>query len=219
MPKITSVETQKKNQKHFNIFLDGKFAFGADEDLIVNLRLVPGKEINAEALDNILFEAQVGKLMEKMYNLFSFRQRSEKEVRDKLRAKSYDLRIKGKEEISEIVIESLIKKLKQKGLINDEEFAKTWAESRRKSKQKSLLAIKTELSQKGISREIIEEVLIPSNNESEERLALLALEKKLHRWQKLPAIKIKQKAYELLARRGFDYSVISSVVAKKLQKE
>ena len=35
--KITQVERQKKNPKRFNVYLDGVFSFGADEDLIVDL--------------------------------------------------------------------------------------------------------------------------------------------------------------------------------------
>ena len=87
MGKITSVEPQKKNPKRFNVFIDGEFAFGADEDLVVNYRLIPGKNIDSQVFKKLLSEAEVGKLMERMYNLFSIRQRSEKEVRDYLKLK------------------------------------------------------------------------------------------------------------------------------------
>ena len=79
--KITQVEPQKSKGR-FNIFLDGQFAFGADEDLVVDNRLVIGKEIAQEDLGKILQEAEVGKLMERMYRLFNIRQRSEKEILD-----------------------------------------------------------------------------------------------------------------------------------------
>src|SRR4051812_22784523 len=111
--KVTSVEPQKKNLKRFNIFLDGQFAFGADEDLVVERRLVPGKEIPVEDLDKLLSEAEVGKLMERMYGLFNIRQRSEKEVKDYLRNLSFKRKIKGDEEISEVVVQNLIEKLKR----------------------------------------------------------------------------------------------------------
>ena len=54
MPKVTSVEPQKKNSKRFNVFLDGQFAFGADEDLVVNYRLVPGKIIEQKDLEKLI---------------------------------------------------------------------------------------------------------------------------------------------------------------------
>lgn len=219
MPKVTSVERQKKNPKRFNIFLDGEFAFGADEDLVVNFRLITGKVIEPQELEKILFEAQVGKLMEKMYGLFAIRGRSEKEVRDKLRIKNAELRIKDKEQISEIVIESLIERLKQKGLINDLEFAKAWVDARRKSKHKSISAIKSELFQKGIHKEIIAQVVSEQvAGYSEEELAQQALEKKLKSWTSLTSVEFKKKSYEFLARRGFDYSIISVVVANCIKK-
>src|SRR3989304_4979540 len=108
MPKITSVEPQKKNSKRFNVFLDGEFTFGADEDLVVNRRLVVGKVIAPEELEKILFEAEVGKLMERMYRWFSIRQHSEKEVRDYFKRKNIELKIKAKEQISAFIIDTIV---------------------------------------------------------------------------------------------------------------
>lgn len=201
--KITSVELQKNNPKRFNVFLDGQFAFGADEDLVVDQRLIVGKVIDKALLDKLLFEAEVGKLMERMYRLFSIRQRSEKEVKDYFRIK----RIEG---ISEIAIDLTIERLKQKGLINDLEFAKSWVEARRKSKQKGIRALKSELYQKGIAQGIIEEVL--DEKEGEGELAKKVLEKKMRVWKNLPPLEFKKKAYEFLGRRGFEYETISKVL-------
>ncbi len=223
MPKITSVELQKKSAsrqtKRFNVYLDGVFAFGADEDLVVDYRLIPGKVLDKPLLDKLLFEAEVGKLMERMYGLFSVRQRSGKEVRDYLKNFSFKRKVKGKEELSEAAIELLIEKLSQKRLINDLEFAKSWVEARRKTKQKGLRALKTELFQKGIDREIIEQVLSGEfTGESEEDLAKRALEKKMRVWKNLPALEFKKKAYAFLMRRGFEYEIVKDVIEKFTQK-
>ncbi len=218
--KITSIEPQKKNPKRFNIFLDGQFAFGADEDLVVNHRLVVGKNLDQELLNKLLFEAEVGKLMERMYGLFSFRQRSEKEVRDYLKNLSFKRKTKDQEEISSLTIDSLIEKLKQKEMINDVEFAKAWIEGRRKSKQKGVRALKMELFQKGIDREIIEEVLrLRSGQVAEEDLAQLALEKKMRSWKNLERTELKQKAIQFLMRKGFEYEIVLSLVEKILKTE
>lgn len=211
MPKITSVEPQKKNPHRFNIFLDGQFAFGADEDLVVNRRLVVGKEIAAQDLDKILFEAQVGKLMERMHRLFNIRQRSEKEVRDYFKNLSFKRKVKGQEEISSYIVDATVQQLKQKGLLNDEQFARDWTESRRK--KYGLNRIKQELFQKGIAREIIEEVISDRREEiSETNLATQVLQKKLKTWKNLPELELKKKAYEYLMRRGFEYSVVKETV-------
>ncbi len=220
MAKITSVEPQKKNPKRFNIFLDGEFAFGADEDLVVNRRLVVGKVIAPEDIEKILFEAEVGKLMERMYRWFSIRQHSEKEVREYFRIKNLESRIKGKEERSQATVDVLVEILKKKGMVNDLEFAKAWTEARRKSKQKGIKAIKAELFQKGIDREIIEEVVrVQGTGYSEEELAKQALEKKMKSWKNLPSLEFKKKAYEYLMRKGFEYDVVKEIIENFTKKE
>jgi regulatory protein len=146
--KITSVEPQKNNPNRFNIFLDGEFAFGADEDLVVDKRLLKGKEIPEEDLPGLLEESELGKLMERMYGLFGRRQRSEKEVRDYLKQLSFKRKLKGDGEITDEIASALVSKLVRKGLINDLEFAKSWVESR--SKKKGINALKSELFNKGM---------------------------------------------------------------------
>lgn len=211
--RITSVEPQKKNPNRYNIFLDGQFAFGADEDLVVERRLVVGKEINKEDLEKILSEVEIGKLVEKIYGLLNIRYRSEREIRTYLKQLSFKRKVKEQDVLSEIVIEQLIEKLKKKDLINDLRFAKEWVDARRKSKKKGVNAIKAELFQKGINRDIIEEVTSYKIQEtSEEELARQALEKKLNTWKNLPEIDFKQKAIPFLMRKGFNYDIAKQVV-------
>jgi len=179
MPKVTSIEPQKKN---------------------------------------LLFEIMVGKLMERMYRLFNIRQRSEKEVRDYLRNLSLKRKMKGQEEISASAIELLVNKLKQKRLLSDEEFARAWIEARRRSKKKGKIALKQELFQKGINRDLIEKVLKDSTPESEEQLAQQALVKRCLRWKNLAEMEKKKKAFEFLLRKGFEYDIVRDTVEKIMEK-
>lgn len=219
MPKITSVEPQKtlrlRSGRRFNVFLDGKFAFGADEDLVVEYRLVPGKLLDTSLMDKLLFESETGKLMERMYGLFNIRQRSEREVRNYFKNLSFKRKVKDQDEISESAIELLINKLKQKRLINDEEFAKSWVEAR--SKKKGKIALKLELMQKGIDKEIIDQILKESTQD-EGKIEQSVLEKKIRKWKNLKPLEFKKKATEYLLRRGFDYETIKVVVEKNIKK-
>lgn len=216
MPRITQVEKQQKNPHRYNIYIDGVFGFGADEDTVVNQRLVIGKQLDNEQLEKILFETEVGKLMDRIYGLLGKRARSEKEIRDYLRRKNLEFKVKKKEEVSTLVIESLINKLKQKGLINDFEFAKSWVLSRGKRRGKNLL--KAELFKKGISKEIIDEVLEVETAKTQEVAAWQLLEKKLASWKNLDSRMQKQKAIAFLLRRGFEYDLVSGLVEKILKK-
>lgn len=216
MSTITSVESQKKNPKRFNIFLDGQFAFGADEDLIVDYRLIVGKTLESSDVEKLLFEAEVGKLVERIYGLLNVRARSEKEIRDYLKRLSFKRKIKGKEEVSEQATELLIKKIKQKGLIDDKGFAKAWMESR--LRKKGMRVIAQELYQKGIDKEIIEEITSENNLTLEEQTANKLLERKMRSWSKLQEKEFRKKAYDFLLRRGFNYSMVKEVVEGFVKK-
>lgn len=151
---------------------------------------------------------EIDKLMKRMYRLWNIRSRSEKEIRDYFR-------IRGKEKLSDLIVESVINKLKQKRLLNDEEFAKAWVEARKKKKGPRVL--KLELFQKGIDREIIEQVIRDQGKGGE--IVGQLLEKKMRVWENLPALEFKQKAYRFLLSRGFEYEVVKAVVEKNLKKE
>lgn len=217
MPKVTQVEPQKKNPHRFNIYLDGLFAFGADEDLVVDQRLVIGKEIPQSDLEKLLFEAQVGKLMERIYILFNIRLRSEKEIRDYLKLLNFKRKVKDQEEISSASIDLVIEKLKRKSLINDEEFARVWVEAR--SKKKGLRAISAELYKKGIAKELITEAIGKLSIDTQQQAARALLERKLKFWKNLPPLTLRKKAIEFLLRRGFDYSLSRDLVDKNTKKE
>lgn len=216
MQKITQIEPQKKNPKRFNVFIDGIFAFGADEDLIISERLVVGKIIEPRGLDKLLYEAEVGKLMGRMYGLFSIRARSEKEVRDYLKNLSFKRKMKDQDEISKTSIDLIIERLKQKNMLNDLEFAKAWVEGRRRSKNLGIRALKMELVKKGVRREIVDEVLSEpfDSAQGEEELAKLALEKKMRVWKNLDPEELKKKAIEFLLRKGFEYEIVKTVLDK-----
>jgi regulatory protein len=133
-----------------------------------------------------------------------FRPRSEKEIRDNLKEKK----------ASDEIIEQVVSWLKEKKFVNDFEFARMWAESRTKYKQKSKRIIQFELQQKGISKEIImsvmqdDEVVVQNDLES----AIKIVEKKIMKYEELPRYEIYQKLGSLLGRRGFDWEVSKKAI-------
>lgn len=136
--------------------------------------------------------------------LIKLRIRSEKELRDKLKAKQYD----------GPAIEELIAYFKRLGYVNDREFAHSWI-NYRLSKPLALRAIEIELKQKGISRDTINELISEKKNTLNEfdiarELAKTRLEKL--KGKKDKEDKIKQKLYYYLARRGFSNDIVSEVI-------
>jgi regulatory protein len=151
---------------------------------------------------------------EKSYNkaleFLSYRTRSEKEVRDKLKTKQAEPGI----------IEKVISKLKEKRFINDEEFARQWIENRERFKPRSLRLIKLELRQKGIKGEILEKVIqdLDFNSESELEQAKRLVEKRIDKVRDLPKQEIYQKLGRFLASKGFNWDTIKKAIDEVLDK-
>lgn len=144
-------------------------------------------------------------LLQKVYRLLSIRDRSEKEIRDYLQRK--------KAQNPDEIVEKLI----EQGYINDERFAREWVGARRRSKQKGVKALRLELWQKGINKEIIEEVVSSQLSAiSEEQVAEKALEKKIKIWKNLDQVEFRKKAIDFLMRRGFEYETAKKAIDKFL---
>lgn len=147
---------------------------------------------------------------EKFYNkaleFLSYRPRSEKEVWDKLRTKS----------VEPETINKIIAKLKEKKFINDEEFAKGWAESRLRFKPRSARLIKLELKQKGIDPETINSLQLTIDNDLESAKKLA--EKRIGRVKDLPKQEIYQKLGRFLASKGFNWDTIKKSIDEVLGK-
>lgn len=212
MPQITSIEPQKKKQNRFNVYIDGEFTFGLDENIILKNNLKQGKNLTTKQIEEIVKENELGKLLDQSLRFLSYRPRSEKETLEYLAKKiSRKEKVKFNQAMLSPLITQIITKLKKYKYLNDLDFAKWWVKSRTGSNPKGLYLIKMELIKKGISKDIIEKVFKNIKNETD--LAKKAIEKKLKNWHKLSAFDFKKKAYLFLASKGFSTDTIREVVA------
>jgi len=147
------------------------------------------------------------KFYNKALHFLSFRPRSEKEIRDYLKKNKSD------EETTLLIIE----KLKDYKFLDDLEFSRRWLEQRTKINLKSKRIIELELKQKGITKEIIDEIKIKANDDKE--IALKLAEKRFERFKNEPRQKQYEKMFRFLSSKGFDYDTIKQVVDRILGKE
>lgn len=208
---ITAIEKQKQSKSRCNIFIDGKFAFGVHEDIIVRFNLLKniGTDISDDFIDEILKAEERHKALDYAYLLLSYRSRSTKEIFSRLRDKG----------IMTEVIEETIEYLKKLGYINDVEFAKVLIRDRQCLKKVGKNLIKQELIHKGVSKDIIQELVegTTDDNNEYERAKYLAT-KKISSYRKDDQRARQRKLYAFLIRKGYSYDVASQVV-KELMTE
>jgi len=195
--KITALQPQKRNPNRVNVHLDGEFAFGLAR--ITAAWLTVGQELSPDKIERLLAEDETEVAYQRALRFLSYRPRSEKEVVDNLQ----------KHETPEQVVEEIIERLKQNGMVDDVKFARLWLENRSEFRPRGYYALRSELRQKGIGDAVIETSL---GEIDELELAFRAGRKKAAKLTSGDEQVFKQKLYGFLSRRGFNYEIISDVV-------
>jgi regulatory protein len=197
MRKITALKPQKRAKNRVNVHLDGEFAFGLTvrqaDDLHVGQALSASDVAQLQAVD------EVEKAHEKALRFLAHRPRSEVEVRTRL----------ARYGLSQPVVRAVLHRLRTTRLIDDVAFAAFWVENRSTFRPRGHRALRVELRQKGVADEEIEAVL---DGVDEPENARRTAEKKAERLQGLTARERRRKLREFLARRGFEYGIISDVI-------
>lgn len=207
MRKITALEVQKKNPNRVNVHLDGEFAFGLARITAAWLKI--GDVLSDEKIAGLQNDDARERAMQQALLFLSYRARSEKEIRQNLK----------KHEYPEDVIEQTLTRLRESRLANDGEFAKAWVENRNTFRPRSRRALTMELRQKGLDEETVKHAV---SDVDEEALAYETARKwatrlnsaALSRSKGLEWGEFRRKLSEYLARRGFPYSVVASVVIR-----
>lgn len=143
-----------------------------------------------------------------VYRYLSIRNRSEKEIRDYLQKKNAPVEI----------IERLVATLYEQKFLNDEAFARSWVISRARFRPRGKRMLQMELQQKGISKELIEQVLTEENEETPDELtqAKNLIARRIEKVRDLPRQEIYQKVGAFLARRGYSWEIIKKSIDETL---
>jgi regulatory protein len=114
--------------------------------------------------------------------------------------------------VEDDVAQATIFRLQENGLINDEEFAKAWTQSRHTSKKLSKRIIAGELRTRGVDQSSIDQALDEIDDESEYRTAFSLGMKKYNTMSRLePEVQIRR-IQSLLQRKGFSFPTIARVI-------
>lgn len=196
MAKITALTRQKKNPDRINVFLDGEFAFGLAEITAVYLKI--GQELSNADIARLQAADDIEKARETALRYIEYRPRSMAEVRKNLRDKKYH----------DAVIDQVINRLSDVGLLDDTKFAAYWVEQRETFKPRSQMALRQELLQKGVDRAIIDSAV---DSVDETAAATQLAQKQANRYAHLDEDAFRKKMMGYLQRRGFSYGIIQEV--------
>lgn len=200
---VTGLETQKRNARRVNVHVDGVFAFSLSLDEAA--RLHKGQALSGAEIAQLQDDDEVERAVDRALRFLSVRPRSEHEVRQSLRQK----------EIPPPVIDRALKRLRALGYVNDRAFAEFWASDRRQFKPLGARALRYELRQKGVSADIIDEVLREQDDSDE---AYRAAQSQVRRVKSSDPREMRQKLMMFLARRGFSPRDSRDAVARLLDE-
>jgi len=130
------------------------------------------------------------------------------------RAKSRDELFKQllKRGVDSEIANSVLDSLELQGLLNDLEFAKLWSESRQRAKKLSKRVIAGELRSKGVSQDIINEVIDDIDDESEYSQAFSLAQRKYNAISHLDPEVIYRRISGLLMRKGYSHGVCARIM-------
>ena len=159
--KITKVLPGRYRKQYCSVFIDGEYAARLHEEIIKQEKIRPGKELSEEQWTQLKWTEEKKEALEYSYLLLNFRERSEKEMTERLRRKG----------LSHEIVQAVIEELKEKHLIDDSKFAQNFAESKLKSnKMLGERRIQQDLLRKGISSESSKKVIQDVKDENPEMI-------------------------------------------------
>lgn len=202
--KITALEPQARQAGRWNVSLDGAFAFGLDEALVVSEGLALGAELTPADVERIQGREAERKLFDAAVRFLTPRPRSRAEVRRRL-LRPHPKRPTPPPE----AVERMLDRLEQLGLLSDRDFADFWVENRERFSPRSARALSQELRQRGVDRETVEAVADP---ERDEERALAAGRQRLRMLVGADYQTFRDRLGQFLLRRGFSYGIARAAV-------
>lgn len=191
MGTITALEPQAKRADRVNVYVDGQFVLGVSAIIAARLRV--GQTLSDDDLTNLAREEALETARQVALGFLAPRPRSVAEVRQHLAKKKFAAE----------VIDHVLVRLREVGLIDDAAFARYWIENREQFRPRATRALRVELKRKGLDENDIAAAL---ENVDECESAYRAAQARAYRWRNLERREFLQKMIAFLMRRGFAYT-------------
>ena len=195
------VDIKKSNKKGLvQVFLDNNDMITIEEEDYYKYNIYDKKEFTKKEFDLVIKNTKYKMAKSAAFKYIVRQLRSEKEVYNKLSFHKFD------DEIILLVIDEL----KALGYLNDRMYAYKFVFDRIKNNPKSKKMLTFELKQKGIDKDIINDVMEEMNID-DESLGLFLVKKKLSKYD-LNEEKSRKKIMSYLRNRGYNMELIKAIL-------
>ncbi len=202
---ITALRTSRGRGKRVTVSLDGKSAFSLEAEVAVKEGLKVGQELASGQIEALARSDQFQRCHNAAAHYLSYRPRSEHEMRQRLLRRGF----------SDDIVEAVLKRLREQGLVDDMAFAQFWRDNRQSFSPRSQRLVRLELRQKGVTGDIVERVV---STISDGDNAYRAATSKTYRLPLSDYESFRRRLGDYLKRRGFGYGVIKETMERLWQE-
>ena len=200
---VTALEIQARDQSRVNLYLDGRFAFGLSAKTATDAGLKRGDHLDPERIVDLLKGEAQEQAMLQAFNYLSFRSRSVREMEQYLRKKGH----------APETIDSVVKRLVDLHYLDDTHFAVSWVENRRRFGGRGPHLLRSELLQKGVTRDTADQAIEDAGGE-QGAVAIAAARKKAATLRAADYAEFSRKLGGYLSRRGFSSEIVWDTVKR-----
>ncbi len=206
--RITSISIQARDKDRVNISVDGKYRFSLFASQLVDLGVTKDREYTDTEIEQLEKESQFGKIYSRALEYCLIRARSSRELRDYLYKKTLNKITKNGKKIDGVtkdITDRVFARLLDNGYVDDVKFAKYWVENRSINKGSSTRKLSYELRVKGISSQVISQVISEFGRDDKAELTKL-INRKRSKYSD------DKKFAMYLVRQGFNYYDVKSAL-------
>jgi len=197
MAEITALRVHPRRPARVDVVLDGRRRLSIPSAAAGGLGV--GMTLTPEVLADLESRAAEAEALEAIGRLLARRPHSEQEARRRMARAGFD----------EVVIARVLTRLRANGDLDDAGFARAWVENRKDFRPRSAAMIRAELRGRGVAADDISAALADFD---ESQAAEEAARRAARRWSGIDPADRRRKVSDHLARRGFAYDIIRSVV-------
>lgn len=207
---ISAVSPQKKKKDRFNIYVDGEYAasLGAEACAVFGIRA--GAQVSADVLADAVFEDNTRYAFDSAVAMLARKRRTRFEIISRLSDRGIDTN----------AIDAALEKLSGYGYVDDAAYARDYVESAITAGRHGRKVVAHKLRQKGIDDDTIDSALLAYTDDIARDIAsrqITALRRQhigdTPAEDAFQQKKARQKIYAALARRGFDYDIINTLLS------